>query len=112
MAPSTVKIAKVEDHEGFGRCQECDREGLRWVITLSDGRQVGSECAKQALGFRIRPSEHSWVTGFDAVAEHVEYGETRVLWQSKTGAQSRETRSGLLVRVGGARREWESQGWL
>lgn len=107
-----LTIAKIEDHEGDGRCSACSREGLRWVATLSDGTTVGLECAKKAVGFKPSPIEYSWIGDYEIVAEHIEYGQTYVMWQRKGRAQTRETRNGVTVAVGGVRARWVADGWL
>lgn len=107
-----IHIAKIEDHEGDGRCGSCGRENLRWVATLSDGSQVGLECAKKVIGFKPAPIEYSWIGDYEIVAEHVEYGRTHVLWQRKGGNATRETRGGVVVSVGGVRARWIADGWL
>ena len=109
---STPHLVKVEDHEGTGTCGACDREGLRWVCILSDGSRIGTECAKKLMGWKMAPKAYNWVADFEPVAEFVEYGATYVLWQYKRGAQTRETRNGHLVAVGGRREEWKRMGWL
>ena len=113
-----LHVVKVEDHEGDGTCRECGREGLRWIVTLSDGTQVGTECTKKLLGVRVTPTKHQWVTAFVAVAEHVETApngdtQTWVMWAHKNNpAATRETRNGHLVSVGGVRQDWTKRGWL
>jgi hypothetical protein len=109
---TTVHLVKIEDHEGFGICQECNREGLRWIARLSDGSGVGVECAKGILGYRPAPKSYAWVSDYTAIAEVVEYGETFVLWQHKRGALTSSTRNGQLFSVGGARAEWIARGWM
>lgn len=107
-----MTMVKIEDHEGNGHCSACQREGLRWIVTLSDGSQVGTECAKTIIGVKPDPKSYTWTADFTAVAEHNEYGDTLVLWQHKNGTATRETRNGYLVAVGGRRRIWEKEGWL
>ncbi len=111
-----LTIARIDDHEGDGDCSNCGRTGLRWIATLSDGSKVGLECAKKLLGFRPAPAAYQWVGFFEPVAEHVErYGYdtvTWVLWQRKGGAETRETRNGVLMTVGGCRKDWTKKGWL
>jgi hypothetical protein len=108
----TKTIAKIEDYEGAGRCSACGREGLRWIVTLSDGTQIGTECAKRTLGITVAPKSYQWVTDYAPVAEHVEDGAVYVMWQRKGGTQTRETRGGTLVSVGGVRQDWAARGWL
>jgi len=108
----TVHMVKIEDHEGEGRCGACQREGLRWIVTMSDGSQVGTECAKRVMGFKPAPKTYAWVEHFTPVAEHTEYRQTYVLWQHKAGTATRETMNGTLMAVGGVRQTWERKGWL
>jgi hypothetical protein len=112
MSTATPTLVKVEDHEGDGHCGHCAREGLRWICILSDGSAVGVECAKKVMGFKPAPKSYAWVSEFEAVAEHTECGQVFVLWQHKSSSQTRYTREGVLVSVGGARQEWEHRGWV
>ena len=72
MSTATVTLVKIEDHEGNGECRECGRTGLRWIATLSDGTHVGTECAKQILGWKPTPKTYTWVADFTAIAKVVE----------------------------------------
>lgn len=118
---ATAKTAKptlvrVEDREGEGRCGACEREGLRWVCVLSDGTEVGTECAKVALGWKPTPKSYTWTADYTPVAEHTECAGTSsevvwVLWQHKSGTATRMTRGGALDTVGGARGVWTQRGW-
>jgi len=65
-ATRKLHVVKVEDREGTGTCTACGREGLRWIVTLSDGTQVGTEInirtagqtaghAAQARGAKVSP---------------------------------------------------------
>jgi hypothetical protein len=112
MTTTRPTITRYEDHEGDGTCGACGREGLRWIARLSDGSGIGTECAKAVLGYTVARKDYAWTTDFAPVATVVEYGETLVLWQSKSGSQTRETRDGRLVKVGGARKEWQQEGRL
>lgn len=107
-----LEIAKIEDREHEGLCSSCGREGLRWIATLNDGTQLGLECAKKVLGYRPAPNKYQWVEHFTAVAEHTESGYVWVLWAAKKGHETRETRNGHLMAVGGCRRDWQTRGWL
>ncbi|OZD23790.1 hypothetical protein CH253_07975 [Rhodococcus sp. 06-156-3C] len=109
---NALTLVKVENREGDGRCAECEREGLTWVAILSDGSGVGLECSKRVLGFRPVAKSYAWVADFEAVAEFSEYGDTFVLWQHRSGSETRETRNGALVAVGGVRGAWQRKGWL
>lgn len=106
-----LTITKIEDHEGNGRCSACDREGLRWICTLSDSTTVGTECAKKLVGYKPAPKQYQWVADFAPVAEHVDGGSVFVLWQHKQGTATRETCDGHLSSVGGVRQEWTRRGW-
>lgn len=108
---ATVTLVRVEDHEGTGTCGACDREGLRWIAVLSDGSRVGVECAKKVLGWKPAPASYSWVEFFEPIAEHDDFGAVYVLWQQKNGAQTRVTRAGSTVLVGGGRDFWTREGW-
>lgn len=112
MTTTKIHLVKIEDHEGDGRCGACGREGLRWIAVLSDGTQVGTECAKAVLGYRPTARDYSWVVDYTAVAEHVEYGVTYIMWQHKRGARTVATRNGVLDTVGGVRAEWTRRGWV
>lgn len=112
MTTATVTISRIDDHEGEGDCSSCGRTGLRWIATLSDGAAVGLECAKKVLGWKPAPADYNWIADFTPIAEYVEYDSTYVLWQHKTRNQTRETRNGTLVSVGGCRADWTKQGWL
>lgn len=106
-----VTLHKMEDHEGFGICAACGREGLRWIARLSDGSGVGTECAKAALGFKPAPKSYNWVADYRPVAEHTDAGAHLILWQHKTGTATRETTDGYLTAVGGVRAAWTARGW-
>lgn len=117
-ATTTLHIAIIEDHEGDGECGNCGRTGLRWIATLSDGSKVGVECAKKLLGYRPTTKSFDWVQYFRVEAEHVETapnGEQTfwAMWVRKDGrTETRETRDGYLVAVGGVRTDWTKRGWL
>ncbi|AER49192.1 hypothetical protein SEA_KATNISS_80 [Mycobacterium phage Katniss] len=111
-AAAKLELVKVEDHEGTGECPSCGRTGLRWICVMNDGSRAGVECAKKLLGYRPAPKHYNWVPEFTAVAEYVEAGQTFVLWQHNTSGQTRETRNGILVAVGGARAAWQRRGWI
>lgn len=118
MIETTLSLVRVEDREGEGVCQACDRDWLRWVCILSDGTEVGTECAKSLLGYKPTPKSYAWVSEFVPVAEHrdgiVMGGAPAVwvLWQHKTGSATRETLNGSLQAVGGVLQAWERRGWL
>lgn len=112
MTATTLHIAKIEDREFEGECSACPKTGLRWIAILSDGTAVGLECAKKILGYRPAPNVYNWIADFTPAAEHVEYGDTWVMWQHKTRNETRETRNGHLMTVGGVRTDWTRRGWL
>ena len=109
---NTLTITKIEDHEGNGHCGHCDRDNLRWICTLTDGTQVGTECAKKILGWKPSPKNYQWISDFQIVAEHIEADTTFVMWQQKDGRETRETRNGGLVSIGGIRSDWTKRGWI
>ena len=104
------RIVKIEDHEGNGHCQQCGRENLRWIATLTDGTRVGTECAKAIIGFKPAPKTYTWVTGFTPVAEHTEVDTVWVLWRSENG-RTALTLNGALWQMGGCDKEWTKRGW-
>ena len=112
MTTSKLHIIKVEDHEGNGYCGACGRENLKWIVTLSDGSEIGTECAKKTLGMTVSPANHKWVSDFTAIAEHNDFDVTYVLWQHNTSSATRETRNGHLTIIGGVRKTWTDRGWL
>lgn len=115
-ATTTPTLVRVDDREGEGRCDACEREGLRWVCVLSDGTEVGTECAKAALGYKPTPKAYAWVADYAPVSEYREgNGASAVTWTlyaAKTGNATRATRDGVLVMVGGAMATWQQRGWL
>jgi len=56
-----LTVTKIEDREGQGICQHCNREGLRWIVILSDGSSVGFDCAKDLTGRRINGRNLNWI---------------------------------------------------
>lgn len=107
-----ITLVKIEDREGQGECGQCGRHGLRWIAVLSDGSAVGLECAKKVMGHRPAPAKYQWVEHYTAIAEHRGVDTVYVLWQHKSGRETRETRNGHLMTVGGARKDWQERGWL
>lgn len=105
-------VARIDDHEGQGECGNCRRTGLRWIATLTDGSEVGLECAKQILGWKPRPVNYDWIKDFRPVAEAKDCDVTYVLWQHKAGNATRTTRNGSLWGVGAQRAEWVRNAWL
>jgi len=57
---NNLTITKIEDREGQGICQHCSREGLRWIVILSDGSSVGLDCAKELTGCRSNGWNLQW----------------------------------------------------
>lgn len=108
-----LTVRKVEDYEGQGECSACGRRGLRWVVTISDGSRVGSECTKAILGWKVSTRGlKDWVPLYRVAAEHTDHGSHYVLWQSIAGNNTRETQNGSLTMVGGVRESWVKRGWL
>ena len=101
-----LHVAKIEDHEGFGRCAECGREGLRWIVVLSDGTRVGTECAKRACGITVKPTAYQWMADYVPVAEHSTKWETAVVYQHRTGTRTRLVVNGYLQCAGGGMAEF------
>lgn len=64
-ATATVEVVEVQDHEGFGVCGHCGREGLRWIVVLSDGTSLGSGCMKKVLGWNVAPKKIQWAAGYE-----------------------------------------------
>lgn len=110
-----LTIVMILDHEYEGRCDECKREGLRWVARMSDGSGVGLECAKKILGYRPSPDRFKWTEFFTPVFEYRE-SETSiwVLWEHKKHGRSRtrSTKNGYMMADGGARKDFQDWGWL
>jgi hypothetical protein len=80
MITEKLTAIKVENCEGDGECSRCNRTGLIWVVTLSDGTRVGGECAKILLGWKPTKASHSWVTGMTVAAEKTVGARHIVLW--------------------------------
>ena len=103
---STNRIAKIEDHEGHGFCGTCQRDNLRWIVTLADGTQCGTECAKKVLGYTVSPKNYTWMTGYVAVAEYTDACETAVLYRRADG-RTVLVSNGCPQVMGGGAREFE-----
>lgn len=99
-----VTIEIIRDCEGDGRCGACGREGLRWVAQLSDGSNVGLECAKRVLGFKPAPKSYNWQAAFTLTETRRTYGAFWGLWVSESGKAAAVTLNGNLQCSGGA--EW------
>lgn len=106
-----LHVVRVEDHEGSGECANCPRTGLRWMVLLSDGSKVGTECAKRLLGWKITPKSYGWVKNYKVIAEHTESGQTWTLYQHVAGERTVSTLNGALMTIGGARADWERMGF-
>jgi hypothetical protein len=102
MSTQTLTAVKVENCEGDGECSRCNRTGLIWVVTLSDGTRVGGECAKILLGWKPTKASHSWVTGMTATAEKTVGARHIVLWVK--GNRAAMAINGHLQTSGGV--EW------
>lgn len=57
------------------------------MVTLSDGSQVGGECAKKILGWALTAKKFSWVSGLSVAAEHVGAFHSAVLWVNEAGTR-------------------------
>ena len=82
----------IQDCEYDGTCTMCGKEGVRWIVVMSDGSRVGGECAKKLLGWKPTAKNFSWVTGMKPAFNVfvLGYGNV-VVWKSKnqvTGAIS------------------------
>lgn len=106
----TPHVVRLEDHEGDGTCLHCQRSGLRWIAVLSDGRTIGTGCARKVLGYPISTSAAAtnWLSRFHPVAQRTTGSRTFVLWEQINGPQTRITDNGNLVQIGGARADWEA----
>jgi hypothetical protein len=98
MGTQTLTAVKVESCEGDGECSRCNRTGLIWVVTLSDGTRVGGECAKILLGWKPTKASHSWLKGMAATAETTVYNDTLILWVN--GNRAAISRNGNLQTSG------------
>lgn len=96
-----LTVAKIEDHEGDGVCGACERTGLRWIVTLSDGSQIGTECAKKLLGYTITRKTFDWIQDFELVAEKDYFQYHVCLYRHKNGNAARTTFNGTVQAVGG-----------
>lgn len=95
-----VRVEFIHDREGDGFCGACQREGLRWVVQLSDGSMVGLECAKAVLGFRPAPKAYKWVEDFRLVGTVSNPYETLGWWERKDGKAGAVTVNGVLKVTG------------
>lgn len=105
MTTTKLHITKVEDHEGMGRCGHCEREGLRWIVVLSDGTSVGTECAKRVLGYTLKPASYTWMTGYAPIAEYSNKWETAVVYANAAGRTNLVVNGHLQV-IGAGMREF------
>lgn len=110
------EIVKVEDHEGTGECLHCGREGIRWIVVLSDGSRVGLSCARKAMGYRVAPKQYNWIPDFVVYAEIEERGVFHRLWHHKDQPRLVRWTINLGVQAIGDRRfiedGWRQRGWL
>jgi hypothetical protein len=97
---ATLHITRYEDHEYDGTCGTCGREGLRWIVVLSDGSRVGVECTKRVLGWKPAPRDYTWVAGMTVAAEATRYGATFAVWAPATGHRFIVTQDGRPVASG------------
>lgn len=104
---SGLHIEKIEDYEGGGFCSACQKDNLRWIVTLSDGQKIGTECAKKALGYAPKPAAYSWIKDYKPIREYKDKWETAVVWKHKTGTNTRLTVNGHLQMTGGGLQEFE-----
>lgn len=114
MTKEKLSIAKIEDHEGLGRCGACEREGLRWIVVLSDGSQIGTECAKKVLGWKINRDRYAWLNNYEPVAEGVDCDTTFVLYRRRDGRAYAIAQNGAQLLSGPpefALHEWRKYGF-
>lgn len=101
-----LHITKIEDHEGFGRCSECGRENLRWIVVLSDGTRVGTECAKKVCGIAVNTRKLGWLASCTEIDEYSTKWETFTLYAHKTiEGRTLLAINGVLYNLGGGGRE-------
>ena len=101
-AAAKVTVKWVENCEGDGTCLACGREGLTWVVVLSDGSRVGVECAKPILGFKPAPKSYVWSRDFTGRGFTVNGGgQTVRVWERNDGRAFALTVDGVLVSSGG-----------
>lgn len=116
MNTDTLHVIRVEDHEGDGICGHCGREGLRWIVVMSDGSSIGSGCMKRALGIPApAPKSYSWVSNYDLVdSRETRYDGTYHLHVRKDGRAAVIARNHVAMVQGPAdsiRKEWEGPRW-
>lgn len=102
-----LTIEVIRDCEGEGRCGACDREGLRWVAQLSDGSNVGLECAKRVLGFKPAPKSYNWQADYTLKGTLSKGAEFFGVWIHTNGRAAAITRNGVMVCNGPA--EWVAE---
>lgn len=89
MTDTKPTVIRVEDREHEGTCGLCGKEGVRWIVVLDDGSQVGGECAKKILGWAPTAKKFSWVTGMTpTLTADCGIDGTVVLWTSESGRRA------------------------
>ena len=94
-----LTVTKIEDREGNGICQCCDRENLRWIVTLSDGSSVGTQCANKIMGHK----NYNWksltadIAGMLIIREWTSHCETICLLSNVTGTRFAITVNGNAI---------------
>ena len=107
-------VIRVEDHEYEGTCSHCGREGLRWIVVMSDGATIGSGCMKKALGIPApAPASYRWVSNYTMTAEYVNRaGQSYALWQHRNKVQGCISINGNQQVIGGyaaIEKEWHEK---
>ena len=100
MSAQEIMVLKVTDYEYEGTCSACGKEGVRWIVSLSDGSHVGGECAKKILGWAPTPKTFSWVTGMTAIVEEIIDGQSVVVWQDQGATRGAISVNGHLQQSG------------
>jgi hypothetical protein len=77
---TTATVSHLIDAEGSGTCQECQRDGLRWIVVLTDGAHLGMECTKRVLGYAVPRKAVQPLAGLTVTETAVRHGETWTLY--------------------------------
>ena len=102
MDASKPTVVRVEDREHEGTCGMCGKEGVRWIVVLDDGSQVGGECAKKILGWAPTSKKFSWVTGMTPVITAWSRMDGHVtVWQHENGVRAAISINGYPMTFGG-----------